>query len=103
VESCAIGAPSTSGVPLTTRLDALTPTQKAALCDWVAQLYGGYGMHYSCGGLDRIDGPTTQADCVANMDTTSCAATVSDSEACEKDTSCENGLPDSCNPILTCD
>jgi len=100
VGSCGTNASSTSGVPLTTRLDALTPEQKAAICDWVAQLYGGYGAHLSCGGLDTLDAPTTQADCVSNMDATSCAATVADTEACEKDTSCDDPFPASCNPII---
>jgi len=86
---------------LTTRLDALTPEQKAALCDWVAQLYGGYGKQLSCGQFETIYGPTTQQDCVDNMTATSCPATVSDSEACEKDANCENnGLAPSCAPIL---
>jgi len=101
--TCLATAPITSGVPATTRIDALTPAQQAAICDWVAGLYGGYGQQVDCGDGSVLIGPPDQGYCVAGLTTTSCAATVADKEACERDATCANqGLPDSCDPLLLC-
>src|SRR3569832_2592673 len=95
-------APATSGVEPSTRLDALTDAQKAAICDWAASRYCGYDKHFQCPDGSTIDSFPTQAMCVMNMDNTSCAATVADTEACERDATCDDPVPPSCAPIASC-
>jgi len=100
--ACAATAPGTSGIDPTTPLDALTPDQKAAFCDWAASRYCGYDKHVACADNTTLDSFPTQAECVANMTATSCAATVGDSEACERDSTCADPFPDSCLPASMC-
>jgi len=102
VGACAATAPATSGVDPSTRLDALTDAQKAAICDWAASRYCGYDKHFQCPDGSTIDSFPTQAMCVMNMDNTSCAATVADTEACERDATCDDPVPPSCAPIASC-
>jgi len=102
VGACAATAPATSGVDPSTRLDALTDAQKAAICDWAASRYCGYDKHFQCPDGSTIDSFPTQAMCVMNMDNTSCAATVADTEACERDATCDNPFPPSCDPLAAC-
>jgi len=99
---CALTAPATSGIDPTTPLDALTPDQKAAFCDWAASRYCGYDKHVACADHTTLDSFPTQAECVANMTATSCSATVADSEACERDSTCADPFPDSCLPATMC-
>lgn len=84
VSACAddggVGRPS---VPASTKLVDLTAAQEGELCDYVADLEGGYGFSKMCG-----DGITVRvkdrASCIAMLEgaPTSCTATVGDAEAC---------------------
>ncbi|HEY4184235.1 MAG TPA: hypothetical protein VGP07_04165 [Polyangia bacterium] len=100
--TCMLDAPATSGLDPTKRLDALTLDDKKTLCDWTARRYCGYGMSYDCGDGNSLSSQPAQDYCVANMQTTSCAATVADAEACEKDTTCDDPFPVSCNAVYIC-
>lgn len=52
-------------IPRSTPTAALDETQRAALCDWNADLFGGYGHVRECGGTPVSTYPN-QAECVAN-------------------------------------
>jgi hypothetical protein len=92
---------TTSGVSGAKRLDALTLDEKKKLCDFQAQLLGGYGASKDCGGGNTIDADASQADCLAKAPTT-CAVTVSQAETCVKAISCADPIPASCAPLFQC-
>jgi hypothetical protein len=91
----------TSGVTGSKRLDALTTDEKMKLCDFTAALLGGYGASKDCGGGVTLDANASQADCVAKAPTT-CAAIVSQAEACAKGATCADPFPAVCAPLLQC-
>jgi hypothetical protein len=95
------GAPTTSGVQGSKRLDSLTLDEKKKFCDFQAAHFGGYGQSIDCGGGTTVDAAPSQADCLAKWPTT-CAATVTQGEACGRDISCADPIPASCGPILQC-
>jgi len=99
--ACVTTAAATSGIDPNTRLDQLTLAQKAAYCDWTASRYCGYGHLVDCGDGNYL-GVTSQADCVANMENTVCASTVSENEACEIQASCGDLFPDICLAVSMC-
>lgn len=103
--ACAATAAATSGIDPTTRLDALTLAQQMAYCDWVASRYCGYDQHVHCDDDGTtLDSFVSQAKCLENFDDgTPCASTVGEDEACEKDTTCDNTLPDSCLRVAACE
>jgi hypothetical protein len=93
--------PTSSGVQGSKRLDALTTDEKKKLCDFEAQRFGGYGQSIDCGGGNSLDADPSQQDCISNWPTT-CAATVNQAEACSKDATCANPIPQSCAAIFQC-
>lgn len=99
--ACTTTAAAISGIDPTTRLDALTPDQKAAYCDWAASRYCGYAHLVDCGDGNYL-GVTSQADCVDNMNNTVCASTIAENEACEQATSCADTFPDVCVAVSMC-
>lgn len=101
VGACVDSTPITSGIDPTTRLDALTPEQKAAYCDWAASRYCGYGHRVDCGDGSFL-GVDSQEACVKRMDNTVCASTVGENESCERQTSCLDQFPDSCLAVSMC-
>ena len=102
IAACAATASPTSGIDPTTRLDALTPAQKAAYCDWAASRYCGYGHAVDCGDGNYLGGFDSQADCVDNMNNTVCASTIAESEACETQATCDDEFPAPCLAISNC-
>lgn len=92
---------TSSGVQGSKRLDALTTDEKKKLCDFQAQHFGGYGHSIDCGGGNSLDADPSQQDCISNWPTT-CAATVNQAEACSKDATCADPIPQSCAPIFQC-
>ncbi|HEY7374733.1 MAG TPA: hypothetical protein VIF57_21390 [Polyangia bacterium] len=95
------GAPATSGVTGTKRLDALTTAEKQKICDFAAAQFGGYGKTVDCGGGTTLTSDPDQASCVAGAPT-SCAMTVSQYETCIHGISCSDPLPAACAPLLQC-
>ncbi len=76
------GATGESGVASSKTLASLTPAEKGKICDWNAQISGGYGKTMLCGDGTDVSNDVDQASCVA--DVPSCAATVAQFEACSK-------------------
>lgn len=56
-----VGAPD---IPGDLKLVALTPTQKAALCDWFVGLTGGYGVENACSAVTTVKNYDDQSQCV---------------------------------------
>lgn len=83
-------------------LNSLTNAQRAAVCDWVAELWGGYGKAVSCGSSTLSD-PVSQADCVAQFP--DCSATVGEMKACNQalySAQCDvftSGFPQECTSL----
>ena len=100
-EAAESGGPGASGVQGSKRIDQLTQTEAAILCDFAAQEFGGYGTIMNCGDGTTIEADANQAECVASRPTT-CAMTVSQYEVCISEVSCANFLPASCAPLLQC-
>jgi hypothetical protein len=67
--------------PDTQSVDSLTNAQRAAVCDWLADLWGGYGKIVSCGS-NTLSDPVSQSDCIAKFPT--CTATVGEMKACNQ-------------------
>ena len=92
---------SSSGAPSGTRITELDEANAGKLCDYSADLYGGYGKSKECGGGTTVSGPTSREVCVKDLlgekGNTSCTATVGDLEAYAASVArCEDGknLPD---------
>jgi hypothetical protein len=79
------GAVSTStgtgpvGVDGSKQVTATTPAEKMSVCDWYANLAGGYGTTSPCA-MALLQAPPSQAGCTAQFP--SCAVTVSDFATC---------------------
>jgi hypothetical protein len=73
-----------SGPGLNTRLVDLSEAEAAALCDWVAGRFGGYGQGVTCGDGLTVSARQTRELCVMDYRTVSstCAVTVGDIQAC---------------------
>ncbi|HSZ84291.1 MAG TPA: hypothetical protein VLA14_18525 [Polyangia bacterium] len=67
------------GVDGSKEVTATTAADKMSVCDWYANLVGGYGAPSSCP-LAVLQAPPSQADCTSQFP--SCAVTVSDFAAC---------------------
>jgi len=66
-------------------LSSLSPADKAALCDWVAQEFGGYDSRGVCAdsATGGLQGPANQSECVVDLlPPATCPATVGQLEAC---------------------
>ncbi|HTA20081.1 MAG TPA: hypothetical protein VK989_12355, partial [Polyangia bacterium] len=78
---CGGGSGSTStgsgpaGVDGSKEVTATTPAEKMSVCDWYANLVGGYGTTSPCS-MAVLQAPPTQAACTSEFP--SCAVTVSD-------------------------
>ncbi len=68
-----------AGVDGSKQVTATTPAEKVAVCDWYANLVGGYGTTSPCA-MALLQAPPSQAGCTAQFP--SCAVTVSDFAAC---------------------
>jgi hypothetical protein len=78
------GPGPSSGVPRTALVSSLTPDQAAALCDWSAAVWGGYGQSRVCSDHTMTTTANRQA-CVGSLPLTEqlCPAlTVADVEDC---------------------
>jgi hypothetical protein len=101
---------TTSGVTGTKKLPNLTAADRKAICDWTADLYGGYGKIIECGDVGGISvtiyGPASQAECIAEaaLVPSTCQATVAQAEACVKTLAdCDESNDDAaCAEILVC-
>lgn len=90
------GSPSTSGVDGSKRAGTLPLDEYVALCDWVASLYGGYGMRRVCSnGSYSAPAPSQQACIDGQPALASCEATVGEFELCVR------ALHDRCTGIFT--
>jgi hypothetical protein len=78
-----------SGVPLpmidpAKKSTDLTEQEKGQLCDWQAQIFGGYGHVTPCnGGAGTEVNFPDQASCVATVFTPRCNMTVGEFETCQ--------------------
>jgi len=71
-----------AGTPSSRTIGALTTAEKAALCDWTAAKFGGYGKSITCAGDIGTGGPESRDDCLRNWPTDACTATVTQYESC---------------------
>ena len=107
-----VACSSSSGSGLNSSEDVinLSSSDRAALCDWWASQYGGYGGSVSCGGgplVTSLKGPTDQPSCVAGLPKAStasqCTATVQNYQNCVQSIvkqGCTNTMPIfDCNAI----
>lgn len=77
--------PSTSsGVDTSKSLSSLSSAEKNALCDWIAQEFGGYDSRGVCAdsATGGLQGPTNQSGCVDLLPPASCPATVGQFQSC---------------------
>jgi hypothetical protein len=94
--------PGASGLEKSKTWSALTPAERAMLCDWEATKAGGYGTSVDCGNGTSISAYPSQQACVDNFPAT-CGARVADFEACARDSSCATGIfAPSCAPLAAC-
>jgi hypothetical protein len=100
---------ASSGLPADRRLIDLTATEKGQMCDWITATHGGYGHTPVCGSGTPILSYPDRASCVADSpsstSTPSCAATVSQMEACVNQVEpCLEaaGAAAVCAPLLAC-
>jgi hypothetical protein len=76
------GGDAPTDIPASTLTSDLNDTQKAELCDWHAEVFGGYGHVANCG-MGTVSFPADQATCVANSFSGFCKkATVGQFEDC---------------------
>ena len=75
---------ATSGLSSTKTAGSLSSTEKGTFCDWQACQLGGYGNKASCDGGVATNPSTDQNACIAKFPKSTCAATVSEMEACAK-------------------
>jgi len=70
------------------KVTSLSSEQAALICDWLANLYGGYGGQVACdGGMANASGPTDRATCVTQWagfekKFSTCPATVGQLQTC---------------------
>ena len=60
----------------------LTNAEKGVLCDWMTELYGGYGTTTVCAGMGEVVNSADQASCIATALQFRCAVTVAAFETC---------------------
>jgi hypothetical protein len=60
------GSPRPANVPESDTFSMLSPSQAAALCDYIAATNGGYGKSMTCPSGDTEMNYASQSDCVAN-------------------------------------
>ncbi|MBX3258412.1 MAG: hypothetical protein KF782_01760 [Labilithrix sp.] len=75
---------ATSGVDPDKTVGELSASEKKQLCDWQADVSGGYGKTTKCDDGVSVSTPKDQAACVQRMNLPSCAATIAEVEACLK-------------------
>ena len=110
-EIVACSSSSGSGLNSGELVVALSSSDQAALCDWWASQYGGYGNSVKCGGgvlaPPPQSGPTDRGTCVAGLPKAStapnCGATVQNYQNCitakVKNCGTDTTLPFDCNAI----
>ncbi len=76
------GSHGSSGVAGSKPLSTLTADELGSLCDWVASLYGGYGMKKTCSDGTFSSSEDSRESCTGNPNFETCQATVSQLEAC---------------------
>lgn len=102
----ACSSSSGSGLNSSEPVIDLSSSDQAALCDWWASQYGGYGGSVSCGGgplVMMLNGPTDQASCIAGLPKASasgCTTTVQNYQNCVKFMVTKGCT--SASPILDC-
>lgn len=96
-----------TGMPSDKRLDATTAEERARLCDWLAEKFGGYGRTIRCpDGSVSMSAPANRAECVGTFPS-GCPATVSQFEACviaisRMDFCSAVAMPKECDPLRAC-
>jgi hypothetical protein len=60
------GSGPPANVPRSDNFSTLSPSQAAALCDYLAATNGGYGRSMSCPNGDVLSNNASQSDCVAS-------------------------------------
>jgi hypothetical protein len=65
------------------RIDSLTASEKAALCDWGASLYGGYGREVTCADGSTSSSSDSREVCV-NDPVPQCPITVAEFVPCAR-------------------
>jgi hypothetical protein len=103
----------TSGVTSTKTISTINATDVKKICDWMASLYGGYGGQTVCsdasGMTETIDGPASQAECVAEASIikAGCTTTVARMETCLRsistcDTADDAAAASDCAALFSC-
>jgi hypothetical protein len=102
------GPGNSSGVPRTSTVGSLSPTQAATLCDWTNAKQGGYGRTVNCSDGSTRTTDTNQAECVAGSSAaqTACPTlTVANTEDCANAIGanlCEVSTASACAAIAAC-
>lgn len=89
VTTLACSSSSSNSLDPSTKLNTLSTGGQQALCDWTAQVQGGYGAVIPCeGGAPVLEVAMDQATCVAesvqHFEQPTCTATVGDWMTCVK-------------------
>lgn len=109
--ACADDGPAqSSGLAAETRLNALADGDRRKLCDWRADLFGGYGKSRKCSEKLLWPGPMSQMNCVdeLKMAGASCTSTVAVYEECHRSffvaDACREGavFPPACQMLIAC-
>ena len=83
---CGSSSSTNSGLPDNTKaLTDLSLGEKQALCDWIAQQFGGYDSRGLCvdSATGGLQGPVNQSGCIDQLrDYTQCSPTVGDLQFC---------------------
>ena len=104
--SGAPGAPS--DVPRGDTLGQLSPSQQASLCDYLANVQGGYGRSVTCPAGDMQDTDPSQAACLQSAPVAAAACptlTVGDAEDCAAASGtnlCGFDTEPACGPVRDC-
>jgi len=64
--ACGGSGDGPAGVDRSKRVSTVTDAEKAALCDWLAPMVGGYGSTHPCPGA-LITAPPDKATCIAEF------------------------------------
>jgi hypothetical protein len=105
------GSGSGAALDESTPLPDMTDEDRRALCDYVADLHGGYAKDATCempdGHVHSVKGPASAEECVDSFRSaaSSCsrAATVGGLESCEKglvNGVCDASVPSVCEPVF---
>lgn len=99
-----------SGLDRNKKLNAVSAEERRTVCDWAAELFGGYGKSKMCTAQTAWPGPRNAEECSAELASSgaSCAATIGTFEDCYRAffaaDACKEpvSFPMPCNTVRAC-